>query len=317
MLAVLLKILSIIGIVLLVLLGILLLVLLLVLFFPITYRAEGEKNPERLYFCGRMRWLFGFLRVNARYEDGFAAKVKLLMFTLYDSEKTARTDEEQAQKESTSKESKSKESPQRELTEKENSEKEETAGKPTEAASAISKQSEISQTEAGQEDILAENAAEEKSYLTRKIEKIKFTFREKYDKIKSIFEKIKIALENLEYYKSVLEEKETRLLLRHVGFRLKKLWKALKPKKYRADILFGTGSPDTTGYAFGIYGMLSPQLGQNICVTPDFTRAVLEGNFFAFGRITVFTILVQTVSVLLDKRLRLFIDKIKRGTSDK
>ena len=77
--------------------------------------------------------------------------------------------------------------------------------------------------------------------------------------------------------------------------------------------MFGTGSPDTTGYAYGVYGMLSPSLGNRLMVTPDFTRAVLEGDLDIAGRITVFTIIWNGMKVLLDKKLRRFVQKMKAG----
>ena len=73
----------------------------------------------------------------------------------------------------------------------------------------------------------------------------------------------------------------------------------------------GTGSPDTTGYAYGIYGMASAWLGNGICVTPDFTQAILEGEIYGAGHITVFKLLWHSLRVVLDKRLQLLIHRIK------
>ena len=82
--------------------------------------------------------------------------------------------------------------------------------------------------------------------------------------------------------------------------------------KLKANVIFGTGSPDTTGYTFAIYGMFSPKLGKNVCVTPDFTAQVLEGTFYAKGHITVINVLVNVYALVLDKRLKLLNTRIKK-----
>ena len=59
MLTILFKILGILGILLLVLLGIALTVILLVLFFPLCYKASGQKSADEMRFSVKVRWLFG------------------------------------------------------------------------------------------------------------------------------------------------------------------------------------------------------------------------------------------------------------------
>ena len=144
------------------------------------------------------------------------------------------------------------------------------------------------------------------SIILKKIKKIKYTICSIYDKIKNIWE-------NISYYVELLREEETRQLFSHVVFRLGKILKSIRPRRIRGQLLFGTGSPDTTGYAYGVYGMLSPFLGCRLLVTPDFTRAVLEGDIAVAGHITVFTILWNGLKVLLDKKFRRFVQKMKAG----
>jgi len=176
---------------------------------------------------------------------------------------------------------------------------------PSETDSATSEN-----TEAADEpsDSLKEGRTEDDtdSSFFKKIKKIKYTICSIYDKIKNIWE-------NISYYIELLQEEETKQLFSHVIFRLGKIWRSIRPRRIRGQILFGTGSPDTTGYAYGVYGMLSPSLGSRLLVTPDFTRAVLEGDIFISGHITVFTILWNGLRVLLDKNLRRFIKKMKAG----
>lgn len=350
MLNVILEILSILGILLLCLLGLAVLLLLLVLFFPISYKLSGKKDAEEMTLSARATWLFGFLRVSFDHPEPGRILVKILPFTVFDSGKKA---DDKSRKTSDGSEDKKKTGKQQETgTERQRtadtgrdaatgagqSPAAEAGPKPAkdmdraqnEPQTDVSKASAGPEAGAGSEGpestetdrALSEKAetadgspdspkAEEAGddtdpFILKKFKKIKYTICSIYDKIKNIWE-------NISYYTALLQEEETKLLFSHVICRLGKILKSIRPRRIRGQILFGTGSPDTTGYAYGIYGMLSPFLGSGLAVTPDFTEAVLEGNLFIAGHITLFTILWNGLKILLDKNLRRFIKKIKAG----
>lgn len=140
--------------------------------------------------------------------------------------------------------------------------------------------------------------------ILEKFQKIKYTICGIYDKIKEIWK-------NISYYSALLQEENTKQLYGYACQRLAKILKNIRPRRIRADILFGTGSPDTTGYVFGLYCMFYPALGAGCVVTPDFERAVLEGRLEISGHITLFVLGMNLVRLMLDKRLRLFISKLK------
>lgn len=156
----------------------------------------------------------------------------------------------------------------------------------------------------GQEASGDENTG--KGKISQKIAKIKYTIRNIYDKIKEIWE-------NIKYYIELLQEEDTKQLFSHVWFRLCKILRHIRPRHLRADVLFGAGSPDITGYAYGAYCMLSSALGPGFRVTPDFDRAVLKAEFEVSGRITLWVLLVNALKLLLDRKLRQFIGKMKAG----
>ena len=85
MLTILFKILGILGILLLVLLGIALTVILLVLFFPLCYKASGQKSADEMRFSVKVRWLFGLVRIFYNYPQPGKLLAKILFFTVYDS----------------------------------------------------------------------------------------------------------------------------------------------------------------------------------------------------------------------------------------
>ena len=129
-------------------------------------------------------------------------------------------------------------------------------------------------------------------------------FSQEYDKIKHIWESIK-------FYKDLLQEEQTKEMLRHLGLRLKKIIWSIRPRKIKADIVFGASSPDITGYCMAVYGILSPCLGKRVRFVPDFEQEIFRGEFSLAGHITLFPLLLHAGIFALDKKLKLLIRKIK------
>ncbi len=316
MLSITLKVLSILGILLLCLLGLVILLVLLALFFPVSYRLKGRKDVEEMSVSVRVSWLFGLLRVLFEYPEPGRILVKILPFTVFDSGKEPGSDGKT--KESSGG---AREKPERENAIKKEGREEKKEGTGSSADPGQGSQTAADRGQNGEQAEKPEKKPEKKPevqeppreetdsadpLILKKFKKIKYTIRSIYDKIKNIWE-------NISYYIELLREEETRLLFSHVVFRLGKILKSIRPRRIRGQVLFGTGSPDTTGYAYGVYGMLSPFLGTRLLVTPDFTRGVLEGELDIAGHITVYTIIWNGLKVLLDKKLRRFIQKMKAG----
>lgn len=298
MLTVILNILKILGIILLVILGVLLVAILLVLFFPISYRIEanrqhnlqdsesdGATTEDRPEFINRADikawWLFGLLRARFRYPEPGKLKVKLLFFTLFESKQAENTDDEEQSDDVTE----------------------------VEVTSDL-KKSDVNNTDKPTKTVVSKQEQTQKNVddppKPGPIEKIQYTFSNFCDKIKEI-------RENIEYYKEVLLCDDIKELLKYAFMRLGKILKSIRPRKMQADIRFGTGSPDTTGYVFGLYGMVCPHLGKNVFVTPDFEQTILIGEFYAKGHITLFKVLWNGLMIIKDRRLWELKDKLTRN----
>lgn len=311
MISVVLKILSILGILLLCLLGLVLFIILLVLFFPIRYRIIGKKNAENISVSVRVSWLLGLLRVLFDFPDPGKITVKILPFTVFDSKVEKKVQESVQDVEKTVEEAK--ESAEHQAEEAILEEKPEKTGSDQTGQKNSSDNSENDQTgqntdspEMKNDQTGQDGVSEEKKGFFKKIEKLKYTIRNIYDKIKNVWE-------NISYYIELLREEETKQLFHHAMFRVGKILKSIRPRRIKGNILFGTGAPDTTGYAYGAYGMLSPFLGDKLLVTPDFSQTIFEGDIYISGHITIFTILWNVLRLLLDKKLRRFIRKMKTG----
>lgn len=307
------KTLSIIGIILLCLLVLFCIVLLLILFFPLTYKAYGRRTVSDMELKIKVRWLFGFIRADYQYPKPGNIVIKSLFFTLYDSGRKA--EDKDSVKSSAIKENKEEHNIKEEELKKE-------AIKETDVERIESSEQDISMDEEPSEikqisshtegEDSQEDKIKSKNPFRRLAEaviamcqKIKFTIKKIYDKIKEIFKAF-------DYYKELFEQEETQILFKYVKKRILGILKSIKPKKINADIEFGTGSPDSTGYIFGLYSMLLPFEGQNVYITPNFEELILEGDFYIKGHITVFTVAWNTLRLLLNRNIRLFIKRLKR-----
>lgn len=266
------------GILLLVLLGIALTVILLVLFFPLCYKAAGQKSAGEMRFSAKVRWLFGLVRISYDYPQPGKLLAKVLCFTVYDSSAEGKEKKNDSSEKDTPKAAARPE-----------------AAIPQEAAPSDS------QPSVKEPPVPEQKSTEERGFF----DKIRYTVGKICDKIKHI-------LNNITFYKDLWNDPETRGLLRHAGNRIGHILKSLRPRKLELTARVGTGSPDTTGYLYGIYGMILPKLGKGICITPDFEQAILEGNFKASGHFTIACVLFHSIRLLLDKRLRQLQHKIRQ-----
>lgn len=283
MLAVILKIVSIIGMILLILLTVLLFALFLVLFMPIVYRVDAKKDEEQVRVWGRVRWLFGLFRVSIQYPEPNRIRARVLWFTLFDSARQKQSSHRPPAQEKRKK----------------------AAEEVSEAAVCTEEHTEEQPKESAED----QERIPEKNNFFAKYEKIKYTLQSIYDKIKHIWE-------NISFYKRLLQDEATQELFGHVCRKLSRILKHIRPSKVRADITYGAASPDTTGYVFGIYCMISSKWGKDVCVVPDFEHEILQGNLHFSGHITVFKLLIYVLAILMDKRLQLFIQRIKKHSDN-
>ncbi len=304
------QILSVLGIILLSLMGIFLALLLLILFFPVSYRLTGTKSSSETWLRIRITWLFGIFRLRYQMPDPGNVTAKLLWFTVFDSSRKKQAKEHQPN-EISSGEPQTKEAEKRKAAKKQPQEQlaKEKYPEQTQSAEELAGQQEHHAEEQAQEPEQQPEETASQGICDRiweKIQKLKYTICNIYDKIKRI-------RENISYYMELLREESTRDLFRCGKRHLGRILKSLRPRRIRAHILFGTGAPDTTGYAMGVYGILSPYLGKRVYVTPDFTQAVLQGSVDVAGYAAVFTVLWNGARLFLDRRLREFIKKWKAG----
>lgn len=301
MLGIILKILAILGLLLLAVMILLLILFLLVMIYPVSYRLWWEKKVENMLVKAKASWLLGLLTVCFEYPTPGTVIVKLLGFTVFDSGKPMKE---------TKKAKTAKTDPQSTAT-KTRSDSQSTAPE--------AKTDQQSTAEAKDHAPDAPNDVPDPQGDTPSddsfpgiIDRIRKMIENILNKIRQIRDKIKNIRQLAEYYLKLLKEEDTTQLFSKVLTGSGKIIKTIRPRKIKGQILLGTGSPDTTGYAMAVYGILSPYLGQNLVLTPDFEEKVLEGQLFVKGRIIVGILLFNGLKVALDRRLHSFIKKLKR-----
>lgn len=311
MLVIVTKVLSIFGIVLLAVLAAALFVLLLLLFFPFTYRVCGSKDAISLRLTAKVNWLFGLFRIRLRYPQPGRLTAKLLCFSLLDIEISPKKEGEQEQEEAG--ETAGGEEPAKDKLSGAHSREEEASGAgsvPADRESAetvADSRTAQEETEEPSGETASESPAQEPSgKISQKIRKIKYTIYNIYDKIEKIWK-------NISYYTELLREENTRQLAAHAFLRIRKVLKSFRPRHVRVQLLFGTGSPDTTGCLYGAYCALSAPFGAGFWVTPDFEQKRLEGEFDVAGHVILWVLVINALKLVLDKKLRLFLAKWKRG----
>lgn len=320
--SVVLKILSILGIILLVLLGTLLAIVLLVLFMPVVYRGSGIAHAREYRAEFRFRWLFGLVRGEFAYPEEGMLRIRALWLTIYDSGKKRQEQVSQAVPEDgqgTGKNTCAAESSQ------DSARNANMAGRSQDSAgnadtTEVSQDStgsvstaEASQDSVGNEDMASpprDSAEAEPSRFPadRSQAQESCSQRTLRAKLSALKEKLQPGL-------AIVRDEDNQALVRHALGRLARIIKSIRPRVLHLEALIGTGEPDTTGYMYGAYWAIKPFLGRKcrIAITPDFERQILEGAVFLRGRLVGAVLLYHIVRVILDKRLWQLIDQLKKA----
>ena len=272
-----------IGIVLLVLLLILLCVLLLVLFLPIKYYGEGTYNDKQQYVLFKVRWFFGLVRVKATFPQKPYLSVKILWMELLKPKKEAQ----------------------------ESGEAFAENGFVQEAQDGILPSEKASEESAGAkltpED---KNTTQESSFTSGEYQSVP---EDEVKEKEPILNKVLGIKEKIKYYIGVVNEPETKEVIAHCKSRLLKVLKSICPRKIRFRGTVGFATPDTTGYLYGGYCMISSYLGKDVILIPDFEQEIVDVTGSIKGRTNVFVLGWNALRIYLDKRLMRLIRKLKKG----
>ncbi len=307
MLAVLLSILKFIGLALLWIIGVILAMVLLLLLCPITYRIEGRGKEEQMTGGVRGTYLLGLIRFAFQYPEPGKPSLKILWFDLLNrKEKPKKKQQAKSEKETVTEAQTSEETQTSEDTQIS-----EAAQTSEEAPQLDTDTSAFDQTEFFDARVEAStDSTEEKKKEKKKFDPEAFVrkWKEKFLRLGSRW---KTLTQEYHFYQNLLEDEKTQGLLAKGKKHLMKILKKIFPRKIHLAATLGTGSPDTTGYAFGLYTLFAGRFDRSSWLEPDFDRKVMEGEVRAKGHFNLWGIAWHGLCVVLDRRLRLTIRRLK------
>lgn len=311
-------ILKILGIILLVLLLIILLLLVLLLFLPFKYYAHGKKNPEEVYFRAKISWLMGFIRARIDYiEDELTYNAHVLWVKVYDSEgdeSDLESDNEKPKSEvykASADDTAENSQPENSLTKEvqletnqsETNQSEAKRSKDIPPEDIVSEQDTVQRTSAETNKESSCDEGDDKKSLSKQAE----DFNEQLnDKITDVKDKINYIQEKLDILSSPKGQRVLKRLFQDIG----KLLKHMSPKKFKLDVIAGTGAGDTTGQLLCMYSMAYPWLPKGVNFEPDFENERFEGALDMKGTLQLFYLLKILVGIALDKEVMQIKDEL-------
>lgn len=320
--ALLLGILKTILIILLVIILVLLLTIVAVLFAPIRYRLKLDYD-EMLAFDIRVSWLLHILGVKI-YSTNNQQNMQFTLFGIPIWNK-ARSEEKKRLKAAKKKKAKVKAKQTKKKRTKASKtnvqdvhnescvEKEEKA-----ILHATSKEEYTDNSFSKDEHIKEDQIAEKASFFKRLKEKIilwikcikrffdrilemlkniKYTFNQ-------ICDKIKVCIDNINYYKNLLQDRRVQKAFQKIKRWLSHFWNNIKPKKFHLNIAFGLEDPATVADILSIYSVLYPWIGRNVFVYPEYESVPVKVSLFMKGRVTVYWVAYAIWKYLFDKDIK-------------
>lgn len=332
-------ILKILGIILLVLIGIILLILILALFVPVRYRLFAKRGDDHLSVNGGISWLLHLLHATVYWEDDDKLHiiVRVFGFILYDNLKqkilkknrNINTNQKARKKVNRRKSNKKEQIIRTAVPENQTQDNGITTNIKTEETSMWEQSDGTKTSETENKDKLLLNEYQKKSNQedgqdtaqdNEKIsffQKLKIKLQKLKERIVVFFSRLKSRIHHIIETADDLKNKKDLIIefirneMNKEGFRLtlsslKKLGRHVMPTKLKADLIFGTGDPCSTGQALGFIAVLYGLYGDKLNITPDFENKRLEGTVYARGRIRFVTILIIFIKLIIDKRFKEF-----------
>ena len=313
MVHVLLIILKVLGITLLILLGLVLLLVILALAAPFCYSLEGEYygDPKAV---GRVRWLCFVLDFKGVYGNSkFLYYLKSFGFTISTNDEADKhyhkgLDDETEEETDTAAEDREAMSVPVKLVEDDFDDYMKETQTPAQRKSLLQKI-----------DDKVRQAVEWITTIPMRIHyKISEILSRILDFLANITENINKLIKKrddiLEKYAEVrqfLGEEETKKALRDCKKYFLKSWRHVRPRRFHGVVHFGMEDPAETGKVLGAVAMLFPVYRDRLVIAPDFEQKILEGEFYARGRIRIGFFMLLGIQMVLNRNLLGRIQKVR------
>ena len=308
--SVVLTVLKILGVVLLGILALVLLLLAVLLLVPVRYAVSGSVG-DSVKVSGKAGWLLSAIRYEFSLEDGEVTDgVRIFGFRVRKKAKVAEVELEEDAAEA-------------ELAAMELGMEEDA--RPAKESGSTGQVQEPDKT-TGKPDDLQCNNEQKKTVDDRKkdsgkasdrnvLRKIKFlwqTIKELPGIISRQFRKIRRSLQNAKSFAERIQELFADELNQYA---VKKIWAQclyllghFRFRKMYTDLMFSLSDPAWTGQALGIFSMIPLFYQYEVHLYPDFEsdKLYVQGDFEIKGRIRLVHLVVVTLRLLFDQKVRIF-----------
>ncbi len=296
-------ILSVIGTIIILFLKILLVLFLLLcflIFCPVFYKGRAEFG-KALLADGRICWLLGLVWFSFSYQEGEVTN-RFRLFGI-DIQKAAAWREKRARRRMLKKAGRKK---------KQQAASEKRGGVEEGMKAPSDERKPPAETDwQEQEDFQEEEEVKAGKSVNRKFSKRKPAGR-KQKKRSRLYGRLKKKIEWIKDAKKFWHSENTAGMVCILKDNMLHLWRKLKPKVLRGNIIFGSGDPCTTGQILGAAAVFYAFYGKGIQIIPDFEEARLEGNLFIRGRISLITIIIILLRIFFCKEWSRFKQEAKQ-----
>lgn len=282
-----------------------------VFLIPVKYRVRGEFSEE-IRISGTLSWMWILLRVPFYWRDGDSGwKIKVLGISWNPQKLRFKKQETKAEKETEVVSGPEQTKPSGKT------EPLETVREQTQETGKTENKREQKQGDGETEGIkeVTEPQAEKKSILQKlreRIAGIRKRIREFIRTVTVFLHKIRRKLHSARELAALLREEDTKQFICILKENVIHLWKQIRPRRIRGNILFGTGDPCTTGECLGIIGILYGWVGTGVKITPDFEKKCLEGTLEVKGRIRLLTVVIVVIRMIYSEEWKRFQKEMKQ-----
>ena len=149
--------------------------------------------------------------------------------------------------------------------------------------------------------------------ITDMINRIKSKIHSLFYKIKNILSNIKEKADDAGYYYNALtNDSRNREVMALLYRKLIRLLKAIRPRKVRGNIDYGSDDPSKTGEFLMRAGILYPLYGRSITINPDFENKILAFDVMLKGRIYLCVVVKILAQLYFNKKVKRFIHILKK-----
>ena len=303
------NILKIIGIVLLAILGVILFLLCIILFVPVRYKffVLKTKESDEYKVKGSISWFLHFLNIHINYPSDELYKVKITFFKILPKKNKVNSDKENSNINVNNIENNN--NAESNVVEENFVNRDDSKIEVTGIDNLCNIDENIDVHEIEDEKYIDENKQNifEKliNILNSKIESIKLTLKNVYDKIIDI-------KRNINYYIDILKSDSFHKAYDISKTELNKLLISLKPKSIKGTINFGAEDPALTAQVFGLYTIVHTFYFKKLYFNPCFEEEIIDIDVTIKGYIRVITVVIIALKLLFNKNIKYVMKQFKK-----